>query len=148
MPGVSAAVEIARPPEDAFAVVADPERRRRLLPDNFRDVQIVSETASGPGTVMRFTIAMPGKDHTSEVEVTAWEPPHSLTERARGDSPYTMRWSFEPAPEGARVSVRMEYESSGSVFHRLVERWFGRRALEQSLMVELLRLKQTLEADE
>jgi len=142
---VVASIELERPPEEAFAVVADPAQRRRLLPDNFQDVRVVSETERGPGTVMRFTIAMPGSEHESEVAVTAWEPPRSLTEAARGDSPYTMRWTFAPRDGGSSVTVRMTYTSTGSVLHRLVERWFGRRALEQSLMVELLRLKAIVE---
>jgi uncharacterized protein YndB with AHSA1/START domain len=145
MPAVTASIEIAAPPEQPFAVVADPQRRRRLLPDNFRDFRVVSETTSGPGTRTAFRIATPQGDHPSEIELTEWNPPHTLSERALGDSPYTIRWSFEPAPEGTHITARMDYTVSGTIFHRMIERWFARRALQQSLMVELLRLKAAVE---
>lgn len=142
---MTASIEIDGTAEDAFAVVADPIRRRRLLPDNFRDFRVVSESEQGPGTRMTFRIVTPQGDHASEIEVAAWEPPRTLTEQALGESPYTMRWTFEPAETGARVEVQMDYPSQGSIFHRAVERWFARRALQQSLLVELLRLKDEVE---
>jgi uncharacterized protein YndB with AHSA1/START domain len=145
MPRMTASIEIDGSPEDAFAVVADPYLRRRLLPDNFRDFRVISETRSGPGTRISFRIITPQGDYPSEIEITAWDPPHSLTEQALGDSPYTMRWSFGSVEAGTWVDVQMEYAAQGSIFHRLVERWFARRALEQSLLVELLRLKDEVE---
>jgi ribosome-associated toxin RatA of RatAB toxin-antitoxin module len=145
VPRVIASIEIDRAPEDAFAVVADPVRRRRLLPDNFRDVRVISETQSGPGTRTSFRIVTPQGDHATEIDVIAWDPPRTLTEQARGTNPYTMHWRFEPAEHGARVSIEMDYAGEGTILHRLIERWFARRALEQSLLVELLRLKQIVE---
>ena len=145
MPRLTASIEIDASPEDAFAVVADPHLRRRLLPDNFRDYRVISETQSGPGTRISFRIVTPQGDYPSEIEIAAWDPPRSLTEQALGDSPYTMRWSFEPAETGAHVDVAMDYSVRGSIFHREVERWFARRALQQSLLVELLRLKDEVE---
>ena len=145
MPSVTAEVDVAAPPAEAFAVLADPERRRRLLPDNFTGFRVVSDVRSGPGTRMAFRIVTRQGAHESEVEVAAWDPPHALTERALGDSPYTVRWTFAPSETGTRVQATMDYTVAGSILHRLVERWFARRALEQSLLVELLRLKEMLE---
>ena len=144
MPRVTAEVEVAAPPDAAFAVVADPDRRRRLLPDNFIGFRVVSETRAGPGTRMAFRITTPQGDHETQIELADWEPPHGLTERALGESPYTVHWSFTPAGAGARVTATMEYSVGGSFLHRLAERWFARRALQQSLLVELLRLKELL----
>jgi ribosome-associated toxin RatA of RatAB toxin-antitoxin module len=147
MPRVTATIEIEGSAEDAFAVVADPNRRRRLLPDNFRDFRIVSESEQGPGTRMSFRIVTPQGEYPSEIEITAWEPPHTLTEQAVSESPYTMHWTFEPAGPGARVEVQMDYPAQGSIIHRAVERWFARRPLQQSLLVELLRLKDEVEGN-
>jgi hypothetical protein len=41
----------------------------------------------------------------------------------------------------------MDYSVGGSFLHRLAERWFARRALQQSLLVELLRLKEMLSTE-
>jgi hypothetical protein len=141
MARVSVALDVASPPEAAFVWVAEPHRRRRLLPDNFADFRIVSEQSGGPGTRTAFTIVTPHGEHPSEVEVAAWEPPRSLTERTLGPDGYTLHWSFAPAGEGTRVTVTADYPVTGTVLHRLVERFFARKALEQSLLVELTRLK-------
>jgi uncharacterized protein YndB with AHSA1/START domain len=145
MPAVNASIEIGRPPDEVFAAVADPETRRRLLPDNFTGYRVISETRSGPGTRTAFRIVTGEGAYESEIELAEWDPPRALTERASGESPYTMRWSFVPAGDGTRVAVEMDYRVEGTFLHRLVERWFARRALERSVLVELLRLKQLLE---
>src|SRR6266542_651874 len=100
MPRVTAEVEVHAAPAEAFAVVADPDRRRRLLPDNFAGYRVVSETRQGPGTRTTSRIVTPQGEHESLVEVTDWDPPHALTEQALGDSPYTVRWTFAPADAG------------------------------------------------
>jgi uncharacterized membrane protein len=107
---------------------------------------VISETQSGPGTRTAFRIVTPQGAYDSEIELTEWDPPRSLTERALGENPYTMRWTFEPLGTGTRVAVAMDYRVEGTFLHRLVERWFARRALERSVLVELIRLKQLLEA--
>ena len=147
MPRVEAAIEVARPPAEVFAFVADPQQRRRLLPDNFRDFRVLSEAGQGPGTRTAFTIVTPDGEHTSEVEVRDWQPPHGFTEQVLGPDGYAMRWSFRPAVGGCHVRVVSEYTMHGTFLHRLVERWFARKALQQSLLVELTRLKRYLEDD-
>lgn len=147
MARVTAAIEVDRPPEEVFAIVAAPARRRLLLPDNFRDARIISEVSAGPGARTRFTIVTPHGEYESEVEITAWEPPNSLTEHTEGVDGYTMRWTFAPVVTGTRVSVTSEYTVRGSFLHRLVDRWFARKALENSLLVELTRLKQAAEGN-
>ena len=146
MPRVTAEITIGRSPAEAFAFVADPASRRRLLPDNFTNFRVTSEGDAGPGTRTAFTIVTPQGEHPAEVEISDWDPPRSLTERALGPDGYIMRWSFRPEGNGAHVSLSSEYRPAGSFLHRLVDRWFARRALEQSLLVELLRLKENLEA--
>lgn len=144
MPRVSAEITLDQPPAVAFAFVADPAQRRRLLPDNFTSFRVTSECTSGPGTRTAFTIVTAQGEHPAEMEISAWDPPHALTEQALGPHGYTMQWSFQPEGSGARVSVSTEYAATGSILHRLVDRWFARRALQQSLLVELLRLKENL----
>ena len=138
---VSVSLEVAASPEAAFAWVAEPERRRRLLPDNFQDYRVLSSGRGGPGTRTAFTIVTPHGEHQTEIELQSWAPPHALTERTLGPDGYTLHWSFTPVGAVTRVTVTAEYHVTGSVLHRLVERLFARKALEQSLLVELTRLK-------
>ena len=147
MPRVSASIRVDRPPERVFAQVADPARRQQLLPDNFRDFRVISASTAGAGTRTAFTIVTPQGEHQSEVEIEEWDPPHALTERTLDAEGYRMRWSFQPDADGTRVTLATEYAATGSLLHRLVDRWFARKALESSLLVELTRLKQLAESE-
>jgi uncharacterized protein YndB with AHSA1/START domain len=148
MPAVTATTTIDAPVESVFEFVADPWQRRRLLPDNFENFRVVSDTTRGPGTRTSFTIATRDGEHESVVEVSDWQPPRGLTEQTRGGEGYTMRWTFEPEADGTRVTVVTEYPSAGSILHRLVDRFFAQAALRRSLKVELYRLKQLAEGGE
>jgi uncharacterized protein YndB with AHSA1/START domain len=141
VPHVEATIDIPAPPSDVFDFVADQHRRRRLLPDNFRDFRVLSDTDRGEGTRVTFTIVT-GQDtaHPMRVEIRDWNPPYGFTEQDL-DNDAALRWSFRPEGDGTRVTVVSEYTVQGTVFHRLVERWFARKALQTSLMVELTRLK-------
>jgi uncharacterized protein YndB with AHSA1/START domain len=147
MPAVTATLDLAHPPAAVFAVVADPHQRRRLFPDNFRDVQVLALHEDGPGTRIRFTIVTATGEHTSEVEVAEWDPPHALTERTLGPDGYTLHWRFQPLAGGTRATATTEYQIQGNILHRLVDRWFARKALQQSLLVELLRLQEVLDGE-
>jgi uncharacterized protein YndB with AHSA1/START domain len=144
MPHVEATITIPRPPEQVFAFIADQNRRRLLLPDNFRDFRVLSDTSEGPGTRTSFTIVSPqGDRHEMRMEVRDWDPPRGLTEQDL-DNPSAIRWSFRPEGDGTRVTVAADYEVQGNVFHRLIDRWFARKALHTSLLVELTRLQRFL----
>lgn len=144
MPSVEAELAIAATPAALFARVGDPEQRRRLLPDNFSGFERLTDGPPGLGTRYAFLIATPSGLDRQEVEITAWEPPHALTERTPGPDGYTVTWRFAagPAAGETRASAAMAYRATGSWLHRLLDRWFGRQALRQSLMVELLRLRE------
>jgi len=144
MPRVEAAIDIPRPPDEVFDFVADQNRRRLLLPDNFRDFRVLSDSAHGEGTRVTFTIVTAqGTGHPMRIELRDWNPPHGFTELDL-DNDSALRWSFQPAGESTRVTVVSEYAVQGTVLHRLVERWFARKALQTSLLVELTRLNRFL----
>ena len=145
MPRITADIDIDRSPAEVFAVVADPARRRLLLPDNFRDFRVTSATAQGPGTRTAFTIVTPDGEHPAEMELRDWDPPHGLTEQQLGPDGYALRWSFVPLASGCRVTLTTEYTVRGTFLHRLIDRWFARKALRNSMLVELHRLKRHLE---
>jgi uncharacterized protein YndB with AHSA1/START domain len=144
VPRVEAEIVVPRPPAEVFEFVADQNRRRLLLPDNFRDFRVLSDAAAGEGTRVAFTIVGgDGTEHPMRIEIRDWNPPHGLTEQDL-DNDAALRWSFRPEGGGTRVTVVSEYAVQGTVFHRLVDRWFARKALQASLLVELQRLKRYL----
>ena len=143
---VTATVEIARPVEDVFAYVADRRNRRRLLPDNFTDVRVLTEESTGPGARFAFTVHTDRGSYESVTELVSSEPPHTVVERTTdGDLTYETHWRFAPATGGAAVTMGTRYPPPASWMNRLLDRFVGQRALRQSLLVELLRLKHLLE---
>ncbi len=144
---VTAGVEIALPIDQAFAAAGDRRRRMALLPDNFEAARLTSEHAEGIGARFEFTVTTDRGSYRSVTEVTAWTPPHAFSERTSDDvTTYDTHWSFAATDTGTRVSMRTEYTATGNPLLRLLTGRFERQALQQSLMVELLRLKQALES--
>ncbi len=143
---VTAVVHISRAVDDVYSYVADLTNRRRLLPDNFVNVRVLTEHTSGPGARFSFTIESGEESYESVTETVSVTPPSSLTDRTTGgDLTYETRWRFVESNGGATVSLETTYPPPPGWFARLLDRIVGRRALEQSLLVELLRLKQLLE---
>jgi uncharacterized membrane protein len=143
---VRAAVEIARPAAAVFAVAADRRARLRLLPDNFTHPHLLTEHTTGPGARFAFTIHTDRGAYDSVTEIVGYEPPAAFLERTtQGDTVYDVHWRFTPVPDGTRVELELRYRPSGGPVAWLLGR-FARRALRYSLMVELVRLKQMIEA--
>lgn len=148
MPSVQARLTINRPPTEVFALVSDPTQRMRLLPDNFSNARITSETRGGPGTTIAFTIVTPEGEHPSEFVVREWQPPATLTEEAPAPDSYTMTWRFHASGSDTEAHLLSAYQVSGWFLFRVVDRLFARKAVEQSLLIELHRLKRLAETGE
>lgn len=143
---VEAEVDIDCSVEVAFATAGDRRRRIDLLPDNFDGARVTSEHTIGLGARFEFTVTTDRGAYRSVTDVTAWSPPHSFVEHTTDDaSTYETHWSFLPAAAGVRVVMRTGYAPTGNPIVRLLLRRFEHRALQQSMMIELLRLKHLLE---
>ncbi len=143
---VRAAVEITGSAEAVFAAAADRRTRLRLLPDNFTHARLLTPHATGPGARFAFTIRTDRGAYESVTELIGYEPPAALVERTtQADTVYDVHWRFTPTPGGTRVELELHYRPGGGLVERLLGH-FARRALRHSLMVELVRLKQIVEA--
>lgn len=143
---VHVALDIAAPTETVFAAAADRRTRLRLLPDNFTHARLLTPHATGPGARFAFTIRTDRGAYESVTELIGYEPPAALAERTtQEDTVYDVHWRFTPTPGGTRVELELHYRPSGGLVEWLLGR-FARRALRHSLMVELVRLKQLVEA--
>lgn len=143
---IQAAVEIAGTAEAVFAAAADRRTRLRLLPDNFTHARLLTPHATGPGARFAFTIHTDRGAYESVTELIGYEPPVALVERTtQGSTVYDAHWRFTPLANGTRVELELHYRPGGGLVERLLGR-FARRALRHSLMVELVRLKQLVEA--
>ena len=133
-------LEIARPPEDVYAFLADPEN----LPKWQHEVLEVRRESDMRFTEIRTFV---GRRIESTLEVTAAEPGREFGLRSSaGPVHFAVRHLLEPAGEGGtRLRVMGESEGAGGLFKlggRLLRRAVERRARE-----DFQQLKELLEAE-
>lgn len=67
-------VVIDRPRTHVWEFITDPSNASRWMP-NLTSIEVITEGPLGVGSKYRETRRFKGRDNTSEIEVTAWEPP-------------------------------------------------------------------------
>jgi len=137
-------VEIERPADAVFAVLADPSN----LPRWQEDVESVSGTPGGPlaaGATFTETRSFLGKRIESTLEVTASEPGREFSLRSlTGPVRFSVRHLLEPAPTGTRLRLEGEADP-GRVFGLAGP--LVRKAAERRTRSDVERLKRLLEAE-
>lgn len=137
------AVEIARPPAEVYAYLADPAH----LPDWQADVEEVRAAAGAPlqaGATFTEVRSFLGKRAESTLEVTAAEPGREFSLRTlSGPVQVEIRHLLEPAGDGTRVRVEAEADP-GKLFG--LGGPFLRKAAERRARGDFERLKALLEA--
>jgi len=138
------AVEIARPPAEVWAYLADPTH----LPQWQADVEEVRDAPGGPlglGATFTEVRSFLGKRAESTLEVAASEPGRELSLRTvAGPVRVEIRHLLEPAGNGTLVRVEAEADAG---------KLFGlggpllRKAAERRARGDFERLKALLEAD-
>jgi uncharacterized protein YndB with AHSA1/START domain len=135
-------VEIARPPEEVFALVTDPAKL-----SVWQDAEEVQQLTDGPvraGTRFREAHKVMGRRRVELTEVVEYDPGRLFHVRVVEGPPVDAHWEFTPTPDGgtrltltplahlagrARIANRaMEYMTALAFrrFHRRLK-----RALEQ-----------------
>jgi uncharacterized protein YndB with AHSA1/START domain len=135
-------VEIARPPEEVFAYLTDVSN----LPEWQRSA--VSAEAEGPvgeGSRVRERRTFLGRTVTTELEVTAYDPPRRFDVNAlSGPVRLAISHTLEEQPEGrTRVEVMVETRAGGLM---RVAAGGATRAAEREFRADFQRLKEILEA--
>lgn len=140
---VEQTIEVARPIEDVFAYVTDPEK----LPEWQKGTIQVSREASGPlkeGERLYEIHAAMGRHLRSTVEVVELDPPRAFAlHMVEGPLPIDGRWTFEPTGRGTRVQFTGEGKLQGMM--RLATP-IVRRAVDKQFRGHHARLKEALES--
>jgi uncharacterized membrane protein len=109
---VETTVDIGRPPEDVFAVLADiPNSPEWIAP--VIAVRDFSGEPVGVGTTYTQVTKFLGKEFTIDVEVTDFEPDERYGERFAGGIPGDMAITLNAVDGGTRLHLHFEGEPSG-----------------------------------
>lgn len=99
---------IAAPVEQVFETIADIRSFKRAIP-HIIDIQFLSEARRGVGTRFRETREIKGKESTTELEVTEYEPNERL--RMVTDSHGTIWdsvWALRDVPGGTELTLTID----------------------------------------
>ncbi|MBW3657050.1 MAG: SRPBCC family protein [Actinobacteria bacterium] len=103
---------------------------------------------SGVGDAFAQTIRLAGfLDLRTDWEVTAYDPPRSVAYRATGPGGgrLRMRQDVEPAGDGGRLHLDVEYDLPGRAFGAVVDRLYARRRIRTDVERTLENLRGLLE---
>ena len=104
MARVRGSIEIERPIDEVFDVVAD-QTNEPLYNPAMTASQRFDDGPIGVGTRFRATVLTRGKPHEVEIEITGFVRPSELASRSvMGHSTVTGRLRFEPVASGTRLS--------------------------------------------
>lgn len=141
---VEQSLEIARPPEEVFAFVTDPDRLGEWQ-TSIVEVRRERSGALRPGERFREVHAAPGRRMESTVVVVEHEPPRLFALHiVDGPLPFDGRWTFEPTATGTRLGFVGEGGLRGPA--RLLEP-LARVVLARQFRAHHKRLRRALEND-
>jgi uncharacterized protein YndB with AHSA1/START domain len=145
MPPLAGSVEIARPPEDVFAYVAD-VRRRGEWQAAVQGIQVQTPDLAGAGMQVLEKRRVPGGARTFRWQVTDYQPPASWGFRGAG-SPVnaTARIRFTPLAHGAATKVSFEIDFEARGLGKLIAP-LARRSARNEIPRDLQQLKAQLES--
>ena len=112
-------VYIDRPLQDVFDVVVDFDNLVNWQ-GGIDSSGWVSEGPFGVGSTAHFVTRFLGRKIETELQVSAWEPPHKAAVKGvNGPFPYEITWTLEPQGEGTLLTSASRSEHGG--FFRLAE---------------------------
>jgi uncharacterized protein YndB with AHSA1/START domain len=97
---------INRPPQDVFNAITDPDKQSRWQ-NMTQTAEWTSNGSVGVGSTMKVVARFLGRKIESEIEITAWEPPHRV------------KIKFVNGPYPAEVTNTLESQGDGTLLTAL-----------------------------
>lgn len=143
---VSAEIEIAVPPQEAYAVMMDPGRLGDWVTIH-REVSGAPEPPLSAGDSFEQKLALAGKSFKVRWEVTRAEPPSAADWSGAGPAGSAARVAYriESAGEGSKVHYQNEFDFPAGFLGKAAGRLLVRSPAEKEAKRSLARLKDLLE---
>ena len=136
---------INRPPQDVFNAITDPAKLA-LWQSMTETAELTSNGSVGVGSTMRVVARFLGRKIESEIEVTAWEPPHRVDFKfVNGPYPAEVSNILEPQGEGTLLTSQSQGEMGS--FFKLAEGLVARQ-LEKQIDANNESLKLLMESNQ
>lgn len=142
---IVSSVEIARPPEQVFAYVADPSRLAEWQ-ESVVSAHVEGGGAPAVGSKAVTTRRVGRGERKMTMEMTNFSPPRSWAVRGI-DGPVRgiVKGAIEPVDDGARSRVTVELDFEGHGLGRLLVPLVVRRQAQKEMPRNLRNLKERLE---
>jgi len=136
---------VERPPGQVFDWVADLRNHAQMLPSTYTDFEVTTPNATGVGARLDYKIGLMGKEYPTMTEISVYQPPTRLVERADTRTEFWSEWQFQPEGTGTRVTLRTVYRPAGGVLGVLLDPLLGRRRTNEQQRRQLEKLKAAIE---
>jgi uncharacterized membrane protein len=120
MARVETSIVIKAPVEKVFNYLDDPMSNPEWLPGMI-DVKDVVQTPDKVGTHFRWTYKMAGMRFEGETTTTEYVANKRIVTKSKGGISSTWTFTFDPHPEGAKLTVAVDYSIPIPVIGKLAE---------------------------
>ncbi len=144
---IARTIRIARPPEDVFALLSDPER----FPQFFSGVtcwEPLGEQRLGVGARYLVLFRAASVQAGGIVGVVLWDPPHALGWQSESGVEQAGRFRVGPAPGGSDLSIELEYRLPGARPVAWLAEHIARRLVDRHAHAALLAARRLLEFEQ
>ena len=140
---VEGSILLNAPVEKVFDYLADPKANVEVMP-SMVDVRDIEDPPGHVGGHFHWTYKMAGIKFDGETRVLEWEKNNHVVTESKGGIRSKWRFSYEPAAQGSKLTIAVEYEVPVPVLGKLAEA-VVRRQNEKELELVLSNVKARVE---
>jgi len=140
---VEGSILLNAPVEKVFDFLADPKVNVEIMPSMI-DVRDIEDPPDHIGGHFHWTYKMAGIKFDGETRVLEWEKNRRVVTESKSGIRSKWRFSYEPAAQGSKLTIAVEYEVPVPVLGKLAEA-VVRRQNEKELELVLSNVKARVE---
>ncbi len=146
MAKMTKAIDVAAPAEKIFGTLDDPRAMPLYVPA-VTNVSDVKRSENRVGDTFRATYGLMGMHFDLKFTNTEHDPARKIVSRFEGAMKGAMAYTLEPRGNSTRVKFDVDYEMSGGVLGKAVDKLLVERMNEKNAERMLENLKMLMEAE-